>query len=330
MRKVLLTKFLACLALVGGLAGLVARAETFVLPPPDVDVVGGVRVVYSKYEDTIMDIARRYGLGYDQIVKANPSVDRWIPGEGTPIVLPSRYVLPNAPRDGLVLNVSEMRIYYYPKPEPGQKPVVITYPVSIGRMDWKTPLGKTSVIDKKKDPPWYPPASVKAEHARDGDDLPDMIPGGSPDNPLGRHALYLGIPGYRIHGTDERKSFGIGMRVTHGCVRLYPENIEQLYNIVPVGTPVYIVDQPVKAGWLADTLFLEVHAPLAEDELPIKITVPEALKVVKARAKPGMPVDMEAIELVVEQGSGIPVPVARAVEQAGTEPAAMPASAQNY
>jgi L,D-transpeptidase ErfK/SrfK len=323
-----LTQFLARLALgvAGVLAGLAAQAETFVLPPPDVDLVGGVQVVYSKYEDTIMDIARRYGVGYDQIIKANPGVDRWIPGDGTPIVLPTRYILPNAPRDGLVLNVSEMRIYYYPKPEPGQKPVVITYPVSIGRMDWKTPLGKTSVISKVKDPPWYPPASIKTEHAREGDNLPDMIPGGSPDNPLGHYALYLGVRGYRIHGTDEKKSFGIGMRVTHGCVRLYPENIEQLYSIVPIGTPVYIVDQPVKAGWLADNLFLEVHTPLEEDELPIKVTVQDALKAVKARAKAGMPIDMEAVELVVEQGSGIPVPVARTVEQASTEPVALPAS----
>ena len=144
-----------------------------------------------------------------------------------------------------------------------------------------------------------------------------MIPGGDPENPLGHYALYLGIPGYRIHGTDERKALGIGMRVTHGCVRLYPENIEQLFSIVPLGTPVYIVDQPVKAGWLADTLFLEVHSPLEEDELPINVSVEGAVKVAKAKARAETPIDMQAVELIVEQGSGIPVPIASAVEQSG-------------
>lgn len=319
MHKSMLTKLLVGFALgaLGVLTGLAARAETFVLPPPDVDLIGGVKVVYAKKDDTLMDIARRYDVGYDQIVKANPGISRWTPGEGTPIVLPTRYILPNAPREGIVLNISEMRLYYYPKPEAGQKPVIITYPVSIGRMDWKTPLGKTSVVDKRKDPAWYPPVSVKREHAADGEELPDMIPGGDPENPLGHYALYLGIPGYRIHGTDERKALGIGMRVTHGCVRLYPENIEQLFSIVPLGTPVYIVDQPIKAGWLADTLFMEVHSPLEEDELPININVEGAVKVAKAKARAETPIDMEAIELLVEQGSGIPVPIASAVEQSG-------------
>ncbi len=318
MHQSMLTKLLLgfTLGALGVLTGLAARAETFVLPPPDVDLIGGVKVIYAKQNDTLMDIARRYDVGYDQIVKANPGISRWTPGEGTPIVLPTRYILPNAPREGIVLNISEMRLYYYPKPGPGQKPVVITYPVSIGRMDWKTPLGKTSVTDKRKDPAWYPPASVKREHAADGEELPDMIPGGDPENPLGHYALYLGISGYRIHGTDERKALGIGMRVTHGCVRLYPENIEQLFSIVSLGTPVYIVDQPIKAGWLADTLFLEVHSPLEEDELPINVSVEGAVKVAKAKARAETPIDMQAIELLVEQGSGIPVPIASAVEQA--------------
>ncbi len=322
-----LSKFIAHLfpLLLAGLATMTARAETFVLPPADVDLVGSVKVVYSRFEDTVLDIARNNGLGYDQLINSNPGIGPRFPGEGTPIVLPTRYVLPNTPREGLTLNVSELRIYYYPKVEPGQKPVVIVYPVSVGRMDWRTPMGKTSVVRKVKDPSWYPTASIKAEHARDGDPLPDVIPGGSPENPLGGYALYLGIPGYLIHGTDERKSFGIGMRVTHGCVRMYPENIEQLYNIVPVGTPVYLIDQPVKAGWLGNTLYLEVHTILGEEDEPVrKVSVQEALKIINAKIKPGTPVDMEAVELVVEQGSGIPVPVAQNVEPTGVQSAAMP------
>ncbi len=312
MPKLLLTKSLKRLALLilGSLASLTVRAETFILPPPDVDVIGEIRVIYAKQEDTLIDIARRYELGYDQILKANPGVDRWVPGEGTPIVLPSRYILPNAPRDGIVLNVPEMRLYYYPKPNTVERTVVITHPVSIGRMDWKTPLGRTSVVAKQKDPPWYPPASIKAEHAAEGDPLPDMIPGGTPDNPLGRYALRLGIRGYLIHGTDERKSNGIGMQVTHGCVRMYPEDIERLFAMVPLGTPVYIVNQPVKAGWLAGTLFMEFHAPLEEDNLPTKVTVDDATQAIAAKLGPDTPqIDQTTVELAVEQASGLPIAI---------------------
>lgn len=282
-----------------------ARAETFLLPPADVEVVGQIRVVYSRYEETLLDVARRYSLGYEEIGHANPGVDRWLPGEDTPIVLPTRYVLPDAPRQGIVLNLPEMRLYYYPPPKKGEKPVVVTHPVSIGRMDWRTPLGKTTVVAKQTDPPWYPPASIKAEHAAKGDILPDVVPGG-PDNPLGRFAMRLGLPGYLIHGTD--KPYGIGMRVTHGCLRMYPEDIEKLFPNVPVGTPVHIVNQPMKAGWYAGTLFMEFHPPLEEHARPLEELVTEAIEVVGAKAAPYQP-DPVAIRLVVEQASGLPVPV---------------------
>jgi L,D-transpeptidase ErfK/SrfK len=177
-------------------------------------------------------------------------------------------------------------------------------------MDWKTPLGKTTVAAKQVNPPWYPPASIKAEHAAEGEQLPDMIPGGSPDNPLGRYALRLGIRGYLIHGTDERKSYGIGMQVTHGCVRMYPEDIERLFNMVPVGTPVYIVNQPAKAGWLAGTLFLELHAPLEEDNLPVKVTLEDANQAIAAKIGPDMPgVDPQLVEIAVAQVSGLPIDI---------------------
>lgn len=298
---------LAGLALfLSGISTVAARAETFILPPPDVDLVGEIRIDYAQHEDTLLDIARRHSLGYEEIIQANPGVDRWLPGAGTPVVLPTRHILPDAPREGIVLNVPEMRLYYYPKPKAGERPVVITYPVSIGRMDWSTPLGKTSVVAKQKDPPWYPPASIKAEHAADGDILPDVVPGG-PDNPLGRHALRLGIPAYLIHGTN--KPYGIGMRVTHGCVRMYPEDIESLFPLVPVGTPVYIVNQPVKAGRLAGTLFLEFHTPLEEHQKPMKDLLAEATETITARSGSASAIDSQALELIVEQASGLPVPV---------------------
>lgn len=297
----------SCLLFLMGAAQL-AQGATFILPPPDIDLVGEIRVVRAEQEDTLIDIARRYGLGYAEIVQANPGVNRWVPGKGTPVVLPTRYILPDTPREGIVLNVSEMRLYYYPKPKSGEKPVVMTFPVSIGRMDWKTPLGETKIVRKQEDPPWYPPESIKAEHAADGEILPDMIPGG-PDNPLGRYALRLGIPGYLIHSTN--KPYGIGMRVTHGCVRMYPENIEKLFPLVPVGTPVRIVNQPAKIGRLADVLFLEAHGPLEEDEQPSPLTVKEVFQLVKNKNIPGMDTDSSAIQLVVEQSSGLPVPISR-------------------
>jgi L,D-transpeptidase ErfK/SrfK len=290
-----------------GLTALGARAEVFVLPPPDVDVIGEIRVVYAAHEDTLLDVARRYSIGYDELLKANPGVDRWLPGETTPIILPTRFILPPAPRDGIVLNVSEMRLYFFPKPAPGEKPMVMTFPVSVGRMDWKTPLGTTSVVAKQLDPPWYPPASIKAEHAAQGDFLPDVVPPG-PDNPLGRHALRLGKAGYLIHGTD--KPDGIGMRVTHGCIRMFPENIEWLFDHVAVGTPVHIVDAPVKVGWLAGNLFLETHSPLEEENIPLRVTVDDAVSAIQAKLGPEMAgVDPSAVELVVEQASGLPIAV---------------------
>ncbi|NVK43652.1 MAG: L,D-transpeptidase family protein [Oceanospirillaceae bacterium] len=279
-------------------------AETFALPPADQNVVGELRVTKARQADTLLDIARAFDLGYEEIVLANPEVDRWLPGENTRVVLPTIFVLPDAPRDGIVLNVPEMRLYYYPKPQRGEAPVVITYPVSVGRMDWKTPLGKTSVIQKQKDPPWYPPQSIKDEHAAKGDILPDIVPGG-PGNPLGRFALRLGIPGYLIHGTD--KEFGIGMRVTHGCVRLYPENIESLFGQVPVGTPVHIVNQPTKLGWTGRDLVLEAHPPLEEDAGIDEASQAALLLDIAANAERfGADVSPGRIRLAVTVADGIP------------------------
>ena len=293
--------------LLGWLTTSAAHATVYPLPPPDSDVIGQIKVMYATKDDTLVDIARRHGLGYDEIVHANPGVDRWAPGEGNPIVLPTRHILPDTPREGLVLNIAEMRLYYYPKANPSEERVVITYPVSIGRMDWNTPIGLTKVVAKDIDPPWRPPASIKAEHAAEGDILPDVIPGG-PDNPLGRFAMRLGVPGYLIHGTN--KPYGIGMRVTHGCVRMYPEDIERLFSMVPVGTPVRLIDQPVKVGRLNGVLMVESHEPLEEDNLPLKVSLEQARQAVIAKTGPDMPgVDQAALEVAVEQVSGIPVAI---------------------
>ncbi|MEM7610917.1 MAG: L,D-transpeptidase family protein [Pseudomonadota bacterium] len=242
-----------------------AVAEVYPLPGPDEHVIGSVTTIRSIAADTLVDIARRHGLGYTDMLRANPGVDPWLPGEGTKITLPTQFVLPDAPREGVVLNLAEYRLYYYPPAKAGEPPVVHTYPISIGRMDWETPLGLTSVVAKAVRPAWYPPASIRKEHAEAGDPLPSVVPPG-PDNPLGNHAIRLGLPGYLIHGTN--RPAGVGMRVTHGCIRMFPEDIEVLFGKLPLKTAVRIVNQPVKFGWLNGELFMESHEPLASAAPP--------------------------------------------------------------
>ncbi len=246
-------------AVLAFLASAPARSEVFELPPEGQDVVGAVSTVRSTADDTLLDIARRHGLGYEDIVRANPGVDTWIPGEGTEVTLPTRFVLPPGPREGVVLNLAEYRLYYYPKPKAGEPAMVMTYPISIGRMDWATPLGRTRVIAKARNPAWYPPESIRKEHAEMGDPLPRIVPPG-PKNPLGDRAMRLGLPGYLIHGTN--RPAGVGMRVTHGCIRMFPEDIRFLFDRIPVDTVVRIINEPVKVGWDGDNLVVEAHRVL--------------------------------------------------------------------
>jgi len=295
------------------------QAETFILPPADIDVVGAVQMTTASREDTLLDIARRYDLGQNEILLANPEVDRWLPAEGSRVVLPTRYILPDAERSGLVLNLPEMRLYYFPKAKPGELPVVITHPVSVGRMDWETPLGVTRIVSKQIDPEWRPPKSIKKEHEQDGEPLPDVIPAG-PDNPLGRYAMRLGISGYLIHSTN--KPYGVGMRVTHGCIRMYPEDIEKVFDDIPVGTPVRIVNQPIKLGWLAGSLFIELHPPLEEDESKYADYMQSALNSIAdflaanndvhdINAGRTINLSGRALRQAVEERSGIPVIITR-------------------
>jgi L,D-transpeptidase ErfK/SrfK len=239
-----------------------ALAWTYPLPENGESVVGSIDIVNVRDGEALVDIARTHNLGFEAIRLANPEVDSWLPAPGTEVMIPRQFVLPDAPREGLVINVAEMRLYYYPPPRPGARPVVITHPVSIGRGDWETPIARTKVTRKAVDPTWTPPESVRVAHVERGNPvLPEVVPPG-PDNPLGRHALYLGLPSYLLHGTN--RPFGIGMRVTHGCIRLYPEDIERLYDAVPVGTKVQIVNQPAKAGRLGSYIYLEVHPPYSD------------------------------------------------------------------
>ncbi len=238
-----------------------AWSSTYLLPPPGDNMVGAIQSISARHEDTLSDIARKYDLGYDQITAANPQVDPWLPGAGTRIILPSEYVLPDAPRQGIVINLAAMRLFYYPPTVAGQAPEVITYPIGIGREGWGTPLGKTRITAKVANPSWTPPESIRKEHAENGEPLPAVVPAG-PDNPLGLFALRLAIPGYLLHGTN--KPWGVGMRVSHGCIRLYPENIEALFARVPAGTPVLIVDQPWLLGHDGGHDYLQIYRQMSD------------------------------------------------------------------
>ncbi len=289
------------------------RADTFVLPPIDVDVVGQVQHITAHRDETLLDLARDFDLGQQEILLANPQVDRWLPEENSVVVLPRRYIIPRAERRGLILNLPEMRLYYFPGPDVTETPVMITHPVSVGRMDWETPLGITSITSKQKDPAWRPPQSLKEEALADGNVLPDVVPAG-PDNPLGRYAMRLGLPGYLIHSTN--KPYGVGMRVTHGCVRMYPEDIEKVFDKIPVGTPVQIVNQPVKVGWLAGALFLEVHPFMDEDREKYSDLTQMVLDVIAdAIAESGtdrqVALSGRAIRTAIEETNGMPVLISR-------------------
>ena len=278
----------------------------FVLPDPTANVVGEIQVIQAREKDTFIDIAQAYDLGYDELAEANPGIDPWLPGEGTTIVLPSRFVLPEAPRQGIVLNVAAKRLFYYPKAAPGEQPMVFTFPISIGREGWATPLGSTKVVSKVKDPVWRVPASIRKEHAENGDPLPAVVPAG-PDNPLGKFAMRLAIPGdYLIHGTN--KPAGVGMRVSHGCIRMNPEDIEWLFPQVPIGTPVHIVNQPLLLGAAAGVLYLESHPALEEDK---QRRTEWLLKELERRqmGRPAIQVDYERAGDVMREQRGFPLSI---------------------
>ena len=255
------------------------------------------------YEDTFSDIGRIYDLGYEELRAANPGVDPWLPGAGTRIQLPMRFILPPGPREGVVINLPELRLYYYPKGE--QR--VITHPLGIGREGWETPTGQASVTRKTHKPTWRPPQSIRDEHAAMGDPLPEVV-GPGPGNPLGEYAIYLSMAGYLLHGTH--KPYGVGMRVSHGCIRLYPEDIETLFARLPVGTPVRIIDEPFKAGWSQGTLYVEAHPPLSEQlEARGQNLTPLVSAVVRALGTRGFKPDWPRIESVAADQTGFPIPV---------------------
>lgn len=271
-----------------------AAAEVYRLADPSDSVIGTPFYVKAKAEHTLLDIGRHHGLGYDEMKQANPTVDMWVPGDGSDVLVPAQHVLPDSPREGLVMNLAEKRMYYFRSPTE-----IETFSVGTGREGWETPVGNYTIIEKIKDPTWTPPESIRREHAAKGDILPAVVPAG-PDNPLGQFALRLSNPSYLIHGTN--KPWGVGMQVSHGCTRMYPEDIERLFGKVEKGTPVRILDQPYKVGWLGDQLFIEVNAHTDEARnKPVRDIIPAEI----ANAD-GVVVNWSEVERAREENAGLP------------------------
>jgi L,D-transpeptidase ErfK/SrfK len=261
----------------------------------DSEVIGTMKWGFIKENDSLIELARKYGLGYNEIAEANLNLDPFIPKLGASVRIPTLWVLPNLPREqGIVINLSELRLYYYPYPD---TKFVFTFPIGIGDEGSETPLGVFTIIEKRVNPTWYVPKSILEE--RPG--FPTQVPPG-PDNPLGTHALRLSSGSILIHGTH--RPWGVGRRVSHGCIRLYPEDIPELYRLVPIRTKVIIVRQPVKLGQKNGKVFLEVHR--GEDVNYSQ----EAVKLIKARNLASL-IDRVKLSRVLREKSGIPEEISR-------------------
>lgn len=309
-----------------------ARAATYELADDgSTQIVGEDTHIKTRYEDTLYDLARQYGVGSEEITRANPKVDPWLPGAGTAIVIPGRRILPPGPREGIIVNIAEHRLYYYPKRRVHGHHLVVTYPVSIGKMDWKTPLGLTRIIQKIRNPVWYPPASIRAEHLREGDPLPKIVRAG-PDNPLGAFAMRLAVkPGdYLIHGTNN--PLAVGMPVTHGCIRMYPEDVAALFPTVPVGTQVRLINVPLKVAFVDGQLWLEVHAPVDEQGQTVAPRLTEFEQMLDhALGDTTTAIDWDYAVQTLKLANGIPVTVGLQADLDSappTPPAGSPAAQQ--
>lgn len=270
------------------------------------DYVGTMKVYRAKYEDTLVHLARDYKLGFVEMRAANPTLDPWMPGEGARVILPTQSLLPDAPRSGVVINLAEMKLYLYQTADGAP----IVYAISPGREGLNTPLGTTAVMSKKERPSWTPtPRMIKEDPT-----LKPFYPPG-PDNPLGTHAMYLGFPDIRIHGTN--KPYAIGRRASSGCIRMYPEDIKDIYYRVPVGTKVTVVDQPVKVGWIDSKMYVEV-SPTQEQSLEIEnvgnlktyeITKEDMRRITTKAGAYADRIDWDAVRTAVREHKGYPVAV---------------------
>ena len=286
------------------------QTERFVLKPGQT-VIGRVQMVRLKPHQVLDDVARLFDVGYDSIKHANPKVNPWLAPAGTRVIAPTQFILPDAPHVGIVVNIAAMRLFYFPPHKPGQPQVVITHPVGIGRLGHPTPTMETRVTWHQAHPEWIVPRSILASHARRGTPLPQVVAAG-PNNPLGNYALHLAYPEILIHGTD--RPAGVGRRVSHGCIHLYPEDIKQLFKMVPNGTPVRVVNQPFLFGWRKGRLYMQAYGALQDDKRPWK-TDPVLLGrmltpgLVKDLAQAHQRIDWPRVRALLTDPKVVPLPV---------------------
>jgi L,D-transpeptidase ErfK/SrfK len=309
------------------------------LPHGKDNIIGNLITYQLVKGDTLLDVGRWFGVTAREISNANDKIDWWSPPAGRQIILPDEHILPDTPHVGIVLNIPEMRVYYYfPSPTGGVHrkkknkggvtpaayvegiepvalsdskkhsggggavvpTVVYTFPVGLGRFDWKTPIGGFTVRGKTRNPTWVVPDDIYKEHLERDGEAEHMVSGDDPDNPLGRYRIELTLPSYALHGTNV--PWGVGMEVSHGCVRLYPEDIERLFNKVKIGTPGEFVYQPVKFGWRGDALYVEVHEDLYGRYVGIWAHAQKEVERLGIQDQ----VDMQKLEKAIEQKTGIP------------------------
>jgi len=273
--------------------------------PASADLIGELRSYVVRQGDTLLDVARFFDLGINEITAANPGIDMWIPPEGEVLVIPTAWILPRSSRRGIVVNIPEMRLYYFRSADPkvGREAGVITFPVGLGRDEWKTPQGSFTIRGKTVNPTWVLPESIKEERRRDRGYSEDFIPGGDPENPLGKYRLELSMPLYALHGTN--KPWGVGMQVSHGCIRLYPEDIEKLFGMVRVGTPGAFIYEPIKVAVVGEHVFVEAHPDIYKMLDNEKQT---AIEILSERRVLGR-VDRDLLDAALAARAGIPVDV---------------------
>ncbi|MDO8430801.1 MAG: L,D-transpeptidase family protein [Candidatus Binatus sp.] len=322
------------------------------LPHGKDNIIGNLITYQLLKGDTLLDVGRWFGVTAREISNANDKIDWWAPPAGRQIVLPDEHILPDTPHVGIVLNIPEMRVYYYyPSPTGGVRhkkrktgvtpaayvegiapvayvagkkhaggaivpTVVYTFPVGLGRYDWKTPIGAFTVRGKTRNPTWVVPENIYKEHLERDGEAEHVVSGTDPDNPLGRYRIELTLPSYALHGTNV--PWGVGMEVSHGCVRLYPEDIQRLFNKVKIGTPGQFVYQPVKFGWRGDALYVEVHEDLYGRYAGIWAHAQKEVERLGIEDQ----VDMQKLEKAIEQKSGVPTYI-----MPGPAPGTVPGSA---
>jgi L,D-transpeptidase ErfK/SrfK len=270
------------------------------------NVIGSMQTVSANQEDTLVHIGRDYGVGFVEMRAANPTLDPWIPGSGAKVIVPTMNLLPDASHKDVVINLAEMRMYIYNHgPEP------LTFPIGIGRDGLQTPVGVTKIVRKTEDPTWSPTPRMRAEDPT----LPPQVFAG-PDNPMGTHAMYLGFPNIAIHGTN--KPYGIGRRVSSGCIRMFPENIGKVYNMLPVGTQITVVDQPVKAAWVGNIFYIEASptqeqstAMEKEGEIPeYEVSESDLAYIMRKVGNDQSKLDWTLVRKIIKERKGYPIEAA--------------------